>query len=97
MAPRVWRLVDPLDDECHVVAARRADQRVDQPIGDILDGFIADGHGDVGEATETLFEILVASFDEAVGVEDEQVVRGARRVVLLAASGSSTASGVASA
>ena len=49
-------LVNPFDDECHVVACCCADQRGDQLIGDLLDGFVADGDRDVGEATETLFE-----------------------------------------
>ena len=68
------RLVDALDDECDVVCRCCADQCGDEVVGDVLDGFVANGDCDVGEATEAHFEIFVASLDQAVGVEDEQVV-----------------------
>lgn len=67
--------MDALDDERDVVACRRADQPFDQSVGDILDGFVAEGECRIGEAKQTVVETLVASFDEAIGVQDEQIVR----------------------
>src|SRR3954453_10146010 len=59
------RLVDALDDERDVVACRGADQLVDQPVRDILDGFIAQRECRIGEAKQTDVEGFVASLDEA--------------------------------